>query len=129
MISITGTITNGIQGSYAHNATINYNGFVYMKSTSNTFYISSPSSATSATAVVSSSTGSVITSTGQAISIQTANYPLNRLSTAIYTFAITNPQVVVSTLQINLPSVITSSKQGVACGYQNYSSTDDYFNL
>jgi hypothetical protein len=102
LVSITGSITNGNQGTYQLNATINYNGFVYLNATSNQFYISS--------STISGNTGSNGgSSSGQAITVKNANYPLNRNYPSIYTFGITNPQVIVSTLQILVPSIITQS--------------------
>jgi len=102
-----------------------------MTATSNSFYIFSGTSGTSVSAVASSSSGSIITSNGKAISIKTANYPLNRLFSSIYTFAITSPQfsVPISTLQIDVPSIITQSSLGISCNYHNYKTNDDYFNL
>jgi len=101
-----------------------------MKASSNSYYLtSSTSSTTSATSVTSSSAGTVITSTGQAISIRSSNYPLNRRYPSIYTFAITKPTFSVSTLQIDIPSILTESAQGITCAYQNYTSSDSYFNL
>jgi hypothetical protein len=130
LITITGTIPNGNQGSYVLNASINFNGFVYLNAVSNSFYITTSSSTTtSITSTASNGASSVISSTGQAISIRSFNYPLNRYFSAIYTFAITNPKIVVSTLQILLPSSITSSQNGIACAVQPYRINDDYFNL
>jgi hypothetical protein len=128
LVSVSGTVPNGNQGSYALNATISYNGFVYMNATSNTIYIVAPSSSTSTGTAISSSSGSVITSSGQAISIKSGNFPLNRLYNSIYTFAITSPQIVVSTLQIMLPSIITPSSS-ITCTYMAYNSNNNYFNL
>lgn len=79
--------------------------------------------------MTSSSSGTIITSSGQAISIRSANSPLNRLYSSIYTFAITKPDFVVSTLEIQVPSDIVASEAGIACGYQNYIQVDNYFNL
>jgi hypothetical protein len=120
LVSITGTITNGIQGTYTIGSTISYNGFVYMKAASNAFYISSASSSTLATSVTSSASSTIITSGGQAISVKSNNYPRNRLYSSIYTFAFTRPTFVVSTLQIDLPDLLTASADGVTCGYQSY---------
>lgn len=64
LVTITGTITNGIQGTYTLRSTIGYNGFVYMQAVSNSFYITSSSSSTSATAVTSSTSGTIITGSG-----------------------------------------------------------------
>lgn len=125
-MSVTGTIPNGIQGTYSLASSVTYNGFVYMKATSNSFYITS---ATSANAVTSSAAGTVITSSGQAISILSSNYPLNRLYSSIYTFAITRPASAVNTLQIDLPALLLPSAAGITCGYQTYAPSDDYFNL
>lgn len=114
LVSITATITNGIQGTYNLTTSINYNGFVYLQATSNSYYITSSSSSSSA---------------ASSISVKSTNYPLNRYYTSIYTFAITNPKAVVSTIQIDIPSIITQSKEGVNCGYQAWNPQDDYFNL
>lgn len=100
-----------------------------MRATSDSFYILSPTSGTSPTAVTSSATGTIITSTGQAISIQSRNYPRNRLYSSIYTFALTRPSFIVSTLQIDLPSTIIQSAEGVSCAYQGYEANDNYFSL
>jgi hypothetical protein len=114
LVSITATITNGIQGTYIINSTINYNGFVYLQAASNSYYVTgSPSASSSATT----------------LTVKSGNYPLNRYYSSIYTFALTNPKMVVSTLQIDIPSIVTQSKQGVNCGYQSWNSNDDYFNL
>lgn len=99
-----------------------------MNAVSNSFYITS-ASASSNTAATSSSSGSVITATGQAISIRGSNYPLNRMYSSIYTFALTSPQFVVSTLQIVVPSIITQSTGGISCNYQPYTAIDNYFRL
>lgn len=122
---ITGTIANGNQGTYTLNATISFNGFVYMSAISDSFYIGGTAAATA----VSSSAGSIITSTGQAISIKSANYPYNRLFSAIYTFALTSLQFVVSTMKIEVPSLITASSTGISCNYNKYKPDDNYFNL
>lgn len=114
LVSITATITNGIQGTYTLNASINYNGFVYLQATSNSYYIIGTTSSSSA---------------ASSISVKSTNYPLNRYYTSIYTFAITNPNSVVSTLQIDIPSIIMQSMDGVNCGYQTWNPQDDYFNL
>lgn len=58
---ITGTVTNAMQGTYTLDSTISYNGFVYMKAVSNSFYITDGTSSTSATAVTSSAEGTIIT--------------------------------------------------------------------
>lgn len=129
LVSITGTITNGIQGTYTLSSTISYNGFVYMKATSNSFYISSASTSAAATAVTSSAASTIITSAGQAISVKSSNYPQNRLYSSIYTFALTKPAFVVANLQINLPDILTPSASGLVCGYQAYVSPDNFFNL
>jgi hypothetical protein len=117
LVSITATITNGIQGTYSLNAAINYNGFVYLQATSNSYYV----------------TGSAWAApTSTSLSVRSMNYPLNRFYTSIYTFALamTNPRALaVSTLQIDIPSIITQSKAGVTCGYQPYVSGDNYFSL
>lgn len=126
---ITGTVTNAMQGTYTLDSTISYNGFVYMKAVSNSFYITDGTSSTSATAVTSSAEGTIITQQGQAISIKSSNYPLNRLYSSIYTFAITRPSFVVSTLQIDLPDLIKESASGILCGYQAYSPNYNYFDL
>lgn len=128
LISITGTIPNGDQGTYVINSTINYNGFVYLNATSNSFYISNPSS-TSSTLTLSASSGSSVSSTGSTISVKSSNYPLNRNQYSIYTYGITNPQIIVSTLTIDVPSGITQSHSGIACGYQAWVANDNYFNL
>lgn len=60
-VTITGTITNGVQGTYSLNSTIGFNNFVYMKATSNNFYITAGSTSTSATSVTSSAAGTIIT--------------------------------------------------------------------
>lgn len=112
LISITASVTNGPQGTYSISSSINYNGFVYLQATSNSFYITSSASSSSTTVTVKSN-----------------NYPLNRYQNSIYTFAMTNPKVVVSTLEIVLPSTIVKSTSGINCGYQSYSANDDYFNL
>ena len=127
LVSVSGTITNGNQGSYSLNATVSYNNFVYMNATSNSFYITSASSAN--TAATSSSSGSVITASGQAISVRSNNYPLNRMYSSIYTFALTSPQFVVSTLQIVVPPNITQSTGGITCNCQPYNANDNYFRL
>ena len=113
LVSITATITNGIQGTYSINSTISFNGFVYLKATSNSYYIAGSSTSTSATT----------------LSVRSSNYPITPQFSSIYTFAITNPLVVVSTLQIDVPSAITQSKAGINCGYQAWNAQDNYFNL
>jgi hypothetical protein len=128
VITVTGTIKNGIAGTYNLKSSISQYGFVYMNATSNNFYITS-SSSTSATDVTSSSSGTVITSTGQAISIRSKNYPLNRQYLSIYSFAITRPNFVVSTIQIDVPSIIAQSADGVTCAFQTYQADDNYFSL
>lgn len=100
-----------------------------MNATSNSFYITSSSTSTSATAVTSSSAGTIITSSGQAISIKSSNYPLNRQYSSIYTFAVTRPSFIVSTVQVDIPSIISQSANGINCGYQAYAANDNYFNL
>lgn len=114
LVSITATVTNGIQGTYSISSTINYNGFVYLKAASNSYYITG-SSTTSSTATT--------------LSVKSSNYPLNRQYSSIYTFALTNPMIIVSTLQIDVPTAITQSQTGVNCGYQTWNTQDDYFNL
>jgi hypothetical protein len=126
LVSITGTIPNGNQGTYQINGAINFNGFVYLTGTSNDFYIAS--SAGTATTTVIATSNSVV-SNGQAITLKNANYPLNRQMSAIFTFGITNPQLVVSTLQIDLPSSIIASKNGIKCSCQPWNNNDNYFNL
>ena len=79
-MTITASIKNGIQGTYTLNATIGNDNLVEFKSTSNSFYVNSgSSSSTSSTTATQSSAGTVITSTGKAISIKAGNYPNNRL--------------------------------------------------
>ena len=92
LVSVTGRIPNGDQGTYSIEASISYNGFTYLKATSNKFYITTPTS-TSSTSGTDSSSTSVGTSGGNTISVQSKNYPLNRAFTSIYTFAIANPNV------------------------------------
>jgi hypothetical protein len=113
LLSITATLTNGIQGTYSIASTINYNGFVYLQATSNSYYV----------------TGSTASSAATSLTVQSTNYPLNRYYSSIYTFALTNPQVVVSTLQVDIPALISQGKQGVNCGCQLWNAKDDYFNL
>ena len=128
-MTITSTITNGLQGTYKIKATIGSDSLVELQATSNSFYITSSTSSTASTQVISTSTGTVITSSGQAISIKSQNYPNNRRKEAIFTFAVTKPSFVVSTLQVDVPDIITSSAAGITCGHQSYVSTDNYFNL
>ena len=128
-MTITSTITNGLQGTYKTKATIGSDSLVELQATSNSFYITSSTSSTASTQVISTSTGTVITSSGQAISIKSQNYPNNRRKEAIFTFAVTKPSFVVSTLQVDIPDIITSSAAGITCGHQSYVSTDNYFNL
>jgi hypothetical protein len=120
-VSITGTIPNGNQGNYQLNASISYNGFVYLNATSNQYYISSTTASTS-----TSSTGS---SPWQSITVKNANYPLNRYETSIYTFGITNIRIVASAIQITVPSGLTQISTGIICGWQSWTPTDNYFNL
>lgn len=124
LISIVATVTNGNQGTYSIDSTINYNGFVYLTAKSNSYYVISTSTSTSSGSL---NTGS--TSTSNSLSVRTRNYPLNRYVSSIYTFALTNPKQIVSTLQIDVPAVITQSKSGVSCSYLTWKDNDDYFNL
>lgn len=124
LISIVATVTNGNQGTYIIDSTINYNGFVYLTAKSNSYYVISTSTSTSSGSL---NTGS--TSTSNSLSVRTRNYPLNRYVSSIYTFALTNPKQIVSTLQIDVPTVITQSKTGITCGYLTWKDDDDYFNL
>lgn len=89
-----------------------------MTATSNSFYI------------FSSTTTSTTTNTN-GLSVKSANYPLNRLFSSIYTFAFNSPQfsLNVSSLSIDVPSVITKSSAGLSCNYYNFQPNDDYFNL
>lgn len=112
LISINVLIPNGPQGTYSMTSSINYNGFVYLQAISNSFYITAQGN--------SSST---------AVTVRSRNYPLNRYQSSIYAFAMTNPKVVVSTLEIVLPSTIVQSTSGISCGYQSYNADDDYFGL
>jgi hypothetical protein len=64
LITITSTVTNGIQGTYSVTATIGSDSLVELQATSNPFYITAASSTTSSTQVTSTSTGTVITSAG-----------------------------------------------------------------
>ena len=121
IVSISGTITNGNQGTYALNYGINFNGFVYLNGTSNSFYVANPTTTTSG--------ASVATSSGNSISIRTTNYPLNRFFSATYTFAMTNFDVSSPILEIKVPDSIKASKAGITCNYRTWNTTDNYFNL
>lgn len=112
LISITAPITNGVQGTYTISSSINYNGFVYLQAISNSFYITGPATASTTSVAVKSN-----------------NYPLNRYQSSIYTFAMTNPKIIVSTLEIVLPYGFAQSTSGINCGYQSFIANDDYFNL
>lgn len=91
--------------------------------------MTSTSSSTSATAVTSSAEGTVITNEGQAISIKSTNSLLNRLYSPIYTFAVTRPNYIVSTLEIDFPDIITGNANGFICKHQPYAPNYNYFDL
>ena len=131
LVTITTTVTNGIQGTYNLTATIGSGSLVEMQATSNSFYVNSGGSTTttSTTPVRQSSTGTIITSTGQAISIKSAIYPNNRLQKSVMTFSITKPDFVVAKLKIKVPSIVQQSADGINCGYQTYVKNDNFFNL
>ena len=129
LITITATITNGDQGTKSLEATIGTDALVEFKATSNSFYINSGSSGTSSTRVTRSSTNTIITSTGKAISVNSAIYPNNRIQKSIMTFSISKPDFVAQKLKIKVPSVIEESADGISCGYQTYRKTNNLFNL
>ena len=128
LVTIKGRLKNGDQGTYKVTASISYNGFTYLKATSNEFYITSPTS-TSSGSTDSGSSGSGTSTTGSTISVQSRNYPLNRAFTSIYSFAIANPEVQVDKVEIGLPDELEASETGVTCGYQEYKRNYNYFQL
>ena len=128
LVSISGTITNGNQGTYTINFAINFNGFVYLTGSSNSFYVTTPTTTTSSSLTSTSSTGISTSATGSTLH-SNLKLSLNRFFPSIYTFALTNVNISVPILQIDVPASIRAAKSGISCNFRTWNPSDNYFNL